>query len=235
MPLITNTVWNEGDIPTAAALNAPYDSAATASAAVDGDNCKDNWITIFHFGSGNPCNNLYSFVYDGTSEFSTSSTSYVTINSTGVNPAEVSLNYAPNQYEVLRLEASGLVTNIDAAVTYDETLPAGSRGNPNYYAFRLLLTYNDGGGNLTTSLGEWGYSFTSAGGDGRYYTTLPGDPEETGVPLGYQTFQFSTLYTYTGTTGVRTLVKVELQAKVYDNTNVLKVDRNNIIAVRAKH
>lgn len=234
MPTVSNNVWYEGEVPTAAELNAPYDAIATASAGLNGDNCKDNWITIYHFGT-EPCNNLYSFVYDGTSDFSTSSTSYVTINSTGVNPSEITLNYVPNQYEVLRIEISGLVTDIDAAVTYDTALPAGQRGNPNYYAFRLLLTYNDGGGNLTQSIGEWGYSFTTAGGDGRYYTTLPGDPEETGVPLGFQTFQASTLYLYTGTTGVRTLVKLELQAKVYDASNVLKVSRNNIVAVRAKH
>ena len=110
-------------------------------------------------------------------------------------------------------------------------MPVGQRGNPNYYAFRLLLTYNDGAGSLTQSLGEWGYSFTSSGGDGRFYTVSDGAPENTGNPIGYQTFQFSTCLQYTGTTGVRTYEKIELQCKVYKAVNTLAVQRNNIIAV----
>lgn len=235
MSIVKTNLWEEGDVPAAAALNAPYDAVATASASIDTSNTKDNWITVEHFATGTPCNELYDFIYDGTSQFSTSSNTYVTVNSTGANPSICLLSYQPNQYEVLRIECSGMVTNIEAISTYDNTLPVGERGNPNYYAFRLLLTYDDGAGAVTTSLGEWGFSFTSSGGDGRYYTTNNGTPEETGVPIGFQTFQFSTLLRYTGAPATRTYTSITLQAKVYDVTNTLKVSRNNIIAVRGKH
>ena len=235
MSIVKQNLWEEGDVPQAAGLNAPYDAVATASASVDATNTRDNWITIQHFATGNPCNALFDKVYDGTSQFSTTSTSYVTIDSAGGDPTICALGYQPNQYEILRLEASGLVTNIDVAKTYDNTQPVGTRGNSNYYAFRLLLTYDDGAGPVTTSLGEWGYSFTSSGGDGRYYTTNDGTPEETGVPIAYQTFQFSTLVRYVGAPATRTYTSVALQCKVNDAANTLKVSRNNIIAIRGRH
>lgn len=235
MPIVPNNLWEEGDVPTAAELNAPYDAVASASNSIDSSNTNDNWITIQHFATGTPCNQLFDKVYDGTSQFSTNSATYVTIDSAGGDPTECVLNYQPNQHEILRLEASGLITNIEATTTYDNTAPAGQQGWNNYYAFRLLLYYNDGGGTLTLSLGEWGYSFTSACGDGRYYTAVDGSPEQTGVALGFQTFQFSTLYRYNGQPGTRTLEKVALQAKVYNLGNTLKVSRNNIIAVRGRH
>ena len=235
MPIVTTNLWEEGDVPTAAQLNAPYNDAQTATADIDSTNTKDNWITVQHFDNATPCNILYDFVYDGTSEFSTSSTSYVVIDSFGGDPTDIVLNYQPNQYEVLRVEASGLVTDTEAVKTYDNTLPVGQRGNPNYYAFQILLYYNVGGPTLTVSLGEWGYSFTSVGGDGRYYTAVNGAPENTGVPLAYQTFQFSTTFGNTLTAGSITYEKLELRAKVYDGANTLKISRNNLIAVRARH
>lgn len=235
MPIVKTNLWEEGDVPTAAQLNAPYNDSQTATADIDALNTRDNWITVHHFNNANPCNILFDFVYDGTSDFQTSSTSYVLIDSTGVDPAKIDLNYSPNQYEVLRIEASGLVDDIEAINTYDNTLPAGQRGNPNYYAFQILLYYNIGGGTLTTSLGEWGYSFTSAGGDGRYYTAVNGAPENTGVPLAYQTFQFSTALVNTLTAGSITYEKLELRCKVYDGANTLSITRNNMIAVRARH
>ena len=235
MPIVKNNLFVDGDIPTAAELNQPYDDAQTASAAVDSTNTKDNWITIKHFNTGAPCNQLFDYIYDGTSSWSSSATSYTTIDSPGGDPSDIVLNYQPNTFEMLRVEASGLVTAIEAESTYNSAAipPNGDR---NYYAFRLLLTYDDGGAPITISLGEWGYSFTSmAGGTSRYYTAADGSPSNTGVPLGYQTFQFSTCLFYGGAPATRTYQKIELQAKVNYNGNTLVVTRNNILAVRAKH
>lgn len=234
MAIVKNNFFIDDEVPTAAELNQPYDDAATQTADIDADNVSENWITNYHFTNTNSCNVLYDHIYDGVSEFSSSSTSYVTIDSTGSDPAEVTLNYSPDQYEVLRVEASALVTNIEADQTYDST--TATRGDWNYYAFRLLLTYNDGGASSTITLGEWGYSFTSmAGGDRRDNNVANGLPGLTGVPLGFQTVQFSTFNRYNGSSGTRTYEKIELQAKINRGTgNVLKVSRNNIIAVRAR-
>ena len=50
MPIVTNNVWQEGDVPTATELNQPYDGVAAAN--ITPDNTKDNWVTYHHFKSG---------------------------------------------------------------------------------------------------------------------------------------------------------------------------------------
>ena len=235
MPIAKSNIWEEGDVPSAAELNGPYDDVVSASAILDSTNTRDNWITIAHLTpkAAQPCNALFDKDYDGTSQFVTTSTSYVTIDSAGGDPTEAVLNFNPNVNEILRVEASGLVTNIEVTKSYDNTQPAGTRGDSNYYAFRILLYYNTGGGTLTLSLGEWGYSFTASGGDGRYYTAADGLPENTGQPIAFQTFQFSTIFR-NNTSGV-TWEKVALQCKVNDSANTLRISRNNILAVRGRH
>lgn len=232
MPIANNVLFEDGDIPTAAELNTPYDEAATVTQNLDDENTADNWITIAHVGSNTQLNSLYDFTDTANTSFSTSSTSYVTVNNTALS--EVSLGYSPDQYEILRVEAGGLQSNSEVEQTYDSTA-VPPNGNRNYYAFRLLLTYNDGAGSLTKSLGEWGYTFTSmTGGSDRYYTATNGLPQETGVPLAYQTFQFSTCEIYNGAGGTRTYEKIELQCKVNYSGNILRISRNNIIVVRAR-
>jgi len=234
MPIVKNNLFEDGDVPTGAELNQPYNDIATASANIDSENTADNWITIEHITDPNVLNSIYSFVYDGQTADDITSTSYVTIQNVAPNYSELTLNYQPDQFEVLRIECSGLVGNNDVEQTYDSTA-VPPNGDRNYYAFRLALFYNDGGPTTQVSLGEWGYSFTTmAGGTSRYWTGNNGLPENTGVPLAYQTFQFSALYIYPGASGARTLEKIELQAKVNYSGNILRIARNNIIAVRAR-
>ena len=233
MPVVKNNLFEDGDVPTGAELNQPYDDVATASGNIYSENTVDKWITIEHIADPNGLNSIYSFVYDGGTPEDITSTSYVPISNVLPIYSEVSLNYQPEQFEVLRVECSGLVGNNDVELTYDSTAfpPNGDR---NYYAFRLSLFYNDGGPTSQLSLGEWGYSFTTmAGGTSRYFTGSNGVPENTGVPLAFQTFQFSALYIYPDAGG-RTLEKIELQAKVNYSGNTLRISRNNIIAVRAR-
>jgi len=233
MPIVKNNLFEDGDIPTGAQLNQPYDDVATASGNIDTENTADNWITIAHLQDPNALNQIYDFVYDGTTPEEITSTSYVPIQNVAPNYSEVTLNYQPEQYEVLRVECSGLVGNTTIENTYDSAaLPPN--GDRNYYAFRLSLFYNDGGPTSQLTIGEWGYSFTTmAGGTSRYETSANGQPENTGVPLSYQTFQFSGLYIENAGAG-RTLEKIELQAKVNYSGNTLRITRNNIIAVRAR-
>ena len=232
MPIVKNNLFEDGDVPTGAELNQPYDDVATASGNIDSENTADNWIT--HLTDPNVLNEIYDFVYDGTTADDITSTSYVTIQNVAPNNSEVALNYQPEQFEVLRVECSGLVANSEAEQTYDSTA-VPPNGDRNYYAFRLSLFYNDGGPTSQLALGEWGYSFTTmAGGTSRYFTSSNGTPENTGVPLAYQTFQFSALHIYQGPSSVRTFEKIELQAKVNYSGNTLRITRNNIIAVRAR-
>ena len=231
MAIVKNNLFEDGDIPTAAELNQPYNDAATVSQNLDTDNTADNWITVAHLASQTGINQLFNFSYTGTAPEAITSASYVPIQNDGGAISSVALNYAPELNEILRVECCGLQAASEATQTYDST--SATKGDRNYYAFRLVLFYNDGGATTFLTLGEWGYTFTSmAGGNSRYFSTNNGLANETGCALGYQTFQFSCAHL--NKAGSRTYEKIELQAKVNYTGNTLRLTRNQIIAVRAQ-
>lgn len=219
--------FNEGDIPTAAQLNAGYDSLQTQSAQINDNNTASGWITARHIYNAAPAANvLKSYMNPTTTLTAYNSTTYTTI-SQGGNPCEVTLGYQPNQWEITRFSASGLVGTLICNTTYDYV--GANVGKPNYYAFRMLLTYDAGAGDVTETLGEWGYSFTP---QSRLISdTTPGNYGELN-PIQWQTFQFSTLRQHNGASGAVTYKKVELQIKVFDNTNTVRIARHQIFAIR---
>jgi hypothetical protein len=172
-------------------------------------------------------NKLYSYQNATTTATSYNNTVYTTI-SQGGNDAKITLNITPDVGEVLRFQASGLTGHHIITTDYDYAgLPGGNKGKPNYYAFRLLLSHTTGGVPGTIVLGEWGYSFTSKK-SGTLDNTIA---IHNGGALNWQTFQFSTCWRVDQ---VRLLNKVELQCKVFDNTNTLKVERHQLAIVRGK-
>lgn len=219
--------FNEGDIPTAAQLNAGYDSLQTQSAQINDNNTASGWITARHIYNAAPAANvLKSYMNPTTTLTAYNSTTYTTI-SQGGNPCEITLGYQPNQWEITRFSASGLVGTLICNTTYDYV--GANVGKPNYYAFRMLLTYDAGAGDVTETLGEWGYSFTP---QSRLISdTTPGNYGELN-PIQWQTFQFSTLRQHNGASGAVTYKKVELQIKVFDNTNTVRIARHQIFAIR---
>lgn len=219
--------FNEGDIPTAAQLNAGYDSLQTQSAQINDNNTASGWITARHIYNAAPAANvLKSYMNPTTTLTAYNSTTYTTI-SQGGNPCEATLGYQPNQWEITRFSASGLVGTLICNTTYDYV--GANVGKPNYYAFRMLLTYDAGAGDVTETIGEWGYSFTP---QSRLISdTTPGNYGELN-PIQWQTFQFSTLRQHNGASGAVTYKKVELQIKVFDNTNTVRIARHQIFAVR---
>lgn len=218
MPTVSKQHFEQGDIPTASELNASYNALETASVIVDADNTASGWANIKHFDtSAQQCNRLYSYSYDSSGSHTINSATYVTI--TVVGPAEIDLTgFEPDSLEATRWCASGLVTTTSLAT--DE-------GATNYYAFRLLLTYDDGAGDVTEVIGEWGYSFTARS----LVTTEPGS---TADQIKYQTFQFSAVRRYGGNTGVREYKKIELQAAVNDITNSVTIGRHQIFAISGR-
>lgn len=219
--------FNEGDIPTAAQLNAGYDSLQTQSAQINDNNTASGWITARHIYNAAPAANvLKSYMNPTTTLTAYNSTTYTTI-SQGGNPCEITLGYQPNQWEITRFSASGLVGTLICNTTYDYV--GANVGKPNYYAFRMLLTYDAGAGDVTETIGEWGYSFTP---QSRLISdTTPGNYGELN-PIQWQTFQFSTLRQHNGASGAVTYKKVELQIKVFDNTNTVRIARHQIFAIR---
>jgi hypothetical protein len=229
MPLVTSgTIYDGGDVPTAAGLNAPYNDAQTVSNDIDTDNTTTGWVTLKHCNPATPVANvLYDYANATTTQTTYNSTSYTTITQGG-NPAQITINVTPEVGEILRFTASGIGGAHSVATDYDYAgLPGGNKGKPNYYAFRLLLNHTTGGVPGTINLGEWGYSFTTKK-SGTLDNTIS---QPIAGAINWQTFQFSACWRVDQ---VRLLNNVQLQCKVFDNTNTLNIERHQLFALRAK-
>lgn len=223
MSTISKTQYVEGQTPTAAQLNAPYD--ALASSTINDDNTASGWITRKHMVSSPNINSIAFYENPTTSQTTYNNTSYTTITQGG-NPAEITMSVFPEQYEVMRFHACGLTGKHTVSTDYDGSLGSPNVAKPGYYAFSLLLTYNDGGGDLTQVLGEWGYGFTARG-------HVTEQSSGTADPINWQTFQFSAYLRYNGAPGAREYKKVELQVKVFDASNSVAITRHQLYALRA--
>jgi hypothetical protein len=79
---INNRKFRDGETPTAAQLNQPYDDLAAET--LREINTKPNWATRAHFNaSGTKANEVFFFNNDTSTGFTTQSTSYVLVNSAG--------------------------------------------------------------------------------------------------------------------------------------------------------
>jgi len=226
MTIVSKKTFSPGDIPTAAELNAPYDSLAIASGDIEGDNSATGWMTHRHLETDitgqavfNTCKQYNQPT--GTSDYN--NTVYQTITFAG-NPAQITLGYTPDVGEVVRFAASGMVGENDVVVDYDYV--GANVGKPNFYAFRLLLNHTTGGVAGTINLGEWGYSFTT-----KTNGPLTSSTITLASDIYWQPFAFSMLYRQTT---IRTLNSVVLQCKVFDATNTLQIERHQLYAIRGK-
>ena len=233
MPIVEKEYFEPDQVPTAAELNASYDALAIASADIDETNEGAGWLTFKHLDSPStlfPINRLYHYFHDGVSPRTYQNTSYDSVKSPAPAsvPCEVALNYFPKENEIIRLHISGLVSANTVAADYDNV--GLNLGKPNYYAFRIKLTYSDSGGADTSLIaGYWGYSFTTNGLN-RYETAAL----NVGPEINWQTFQASTILKYTGTTGVRQYKKATLEVALFDASNTLSITRHQIQVVQAK-
>lgn len=225
MPYIKTPLIIDDDAPTAAELNQPYDDLATASAGIDGNNVAAGALRHQHIFT-DPSSLYFNEDSNTTNINDISSTVYVTL-TRGATPMEISLNKSLKQFQTVRISGCGLVTNNDVNVIWDDQA-VPPNGKPNLYAFRILITYNEGAGDITQSLGEWGYSFGTASSTNRDASIMGGIPSSS-IALCYQTFQFEGIWRAPSDNTV--LTKIELQAKVYDATNVLRISRNALHAI----
>lgn len=226
MTLINKKAFAPGDIPTAVELNAPYNSLATASQNIEGDNSATGWITHRHLEvdqTGQPVFNACKQYNQPTGTSTYNNTSYQTITFSG-NPAQITLGYTPDIGEIVRFAASGMTGDNDVVVDYDYV--GTDVGKPNFYAFRLLLNHTTVGVPGTINLGEWGYSFTTKT-NGPLTSLAP----TVASSIYWQPFAFSTLYRQQT---LRTLDSVVLQCKVFDATNTLEIERHQLYAIRGK-
>jgi len=226
MGQIDFTKFREGDTPDATGLNAPYDDLAAVS--IEKENTKPNWATRAHFDdTGEKANELFFYDYDGVSAFQTTNTNYQTITNAG-NPSRITFPAGTSMdgAHIIRAGASGIIGDIICNTDGDGD---GTQDSYNYFSFRLLVTYNVGGGNLTDVIAECGYSYTRR-------SRLTNDSTGLDSALWWRNFSFSGLWAVPNNN--TQIISIELQAKVGPNGgsgNQLDVTRNNINAVLVRN
>ena len=225
MARIQYTNYREGEAPNAAGLNAPYNSLATVD--LDPENTKPNWATRKHFDdTGEQANELFFYDNPTTVGWTTTSSTYTTVNAAGSASTLTMGSAACNEGDLVRVQSSGIIGDVLCNTDGDGN---GSQDSYNYFSFRLLLTFSVGGGSSTTTVAECGYSFTRR-------SRLTNDSTGLDSALWWRNFSFSGVYRVPS--NATTLTQVELQAKVGPNGgagNRLDVTRNNITAVVARN
>ena len=214
MGKIGNQYFVGGQAPSASELNAVYDSVAADT--IQDVNLDTEWAQRKHFSSSNSITSLYTFDYDGTTDWSTTSTTFTTIENVGGTKSKVTPNYSTHGNVVVRFHASGLISTVD--LDTDDGDGTFAEINYNTYAFRLLVSLNSSGSASTVDVANCTYSFTPKGA----YTT-----EATGTQLemNYVTFAFSGMYSLASG---NVIDAVELQACVGLAGNEINIQHNHI-------
>lgn len=215
MSKIGNQYLDGGIVPTAAQLNAVYD--AVAADTINNDNVETDCANRMHFSdtSANRINQLSTFDYDGTTDWVTTSTAWTTIENVAGTPSKVEPNYTAHGQILIRVQASGLVTELSLTAAGDGNGTSGQTAY-NTYAFRLFATLNSG--STTQDLANCTYSFTPKAAITTQSVAITNR-------IQYRSFAFSGLFSMSGG---NTLDKVELMACVGQSGNTLKVQHNHI-------
>lgn len=212
MSIILNTqTFLAGSAPTAAELNAPYDSLTTTN--LDGQNTDKQWATKDHLNPSTQINRLKYFSYVGATVFTTTSTTEVLL-APGGTPIRVSPAYTSTNDFVLRIQANGTV---DEPI---QTVLGASTSDPvdDLYQFIIKVTTNTGSSNIAYA----NYSFGKLA-----YATTDGAPVIWPDPLWYRNWNISAIKSYPAGTEIQ---KVEIFVKVGDAGNTLSVGYSNIMS-----
>ena len=217
MGRVNNQYFIGGQAPSASELNAVYDSVAGDT--VEDVNLDTEWAQREHFSGSNNIVNLYNFDYDGTANWTTTSTNFTTIENISTKPSKVVPNYITHADVVVRVHASGLIGIVDLDTNDGNGTEAEI--NHNTYAFRLLMSLNSSGTPSTVDMANCTYSFTPKGA----YTT---DSTGTQLEMNYVTFCFSGLYTLSAG---NVIDSIQLQACVGLSGNEINIKHNHIQAI----
>lgn len=214
MSIIANQYFEGGQAPTAAELNAVYNSVA-------GDSVKDvnldtEWAQREHFSGSNSITSLYTFDYDATANWNTTSVTMTTIENVAGTPSKVLPNYTTHGHTVVRVHATGLVA-VTALNTNDGNGTAGQI-NHNTYAFQLKMSLNSSGTPSTEVVARCTYSFTPK-------AAITTDNTSTQLNMNFRCFSVSGLY-YLAAGNV--IDAIELQACVGLAGNSINIQHNHI-------
>tara|TARA_R110002020_G_scaffold143127_1_gene315292 strand:- start:1966 stop:2631 length:666 start_codon:yes stop_codon:yes gene_type:complete len=214
MGKITNQYFEGGQAPTAAQLNAVYNSVA-------GDSVKDvnldtEWAQRKHFSDSNSITSLYTFDYDGVADWNTTSVTMTTIENVAGTPSKVLPNYSTHGDTVVRVHATGLVA-VTALNTNDGNGTV-AQINYNTYAFQLKMSLNGSGTPSTEVVARSTYSFTPK-------AAITTDNTSTQLNMNFRCFSMSGLY-YLAAGNV--IDSIELQACVGLASNSINIQHNHI-------
>ena len=219
MGRITNQYFGEGEAPSASDLNAVY-------SAVAGDNVEDvnldtEWAQRKHFSDSNNIVRLYSFDYDGDTDWTTSSTTFTTIENVSGTPSKVLPNTSTHGNVVVRVHASGLVSTLNMTAGVNDGDGTSFQIPYNTYAFRLFMTINGSGTPSTVDIANCTYSFTKK-------AALTTETDYLTAWIQWRSFSFSGLYTLAPG---NVIDSIELQACVGNTGNTLNIRHNHIQAI----
>lgn len=212
MGRITNQYFGDGEAPSAADLNAVYDSVAGDD--VEDVNLDTEWAQRQHFNTTNSITSLYTFDYDGTADWNTTSTTMATIENVLGTPSKVTPNYSTHGDTIVRVHATGLV----AETSLNTNDGNGSSGQTQYntYAFQLKMSLNSSAS--TVNIANCTYSFTPK-------AAITSTSTSTQLNMNYRCFSVSGLY-YLGAGNV--IDSIELQACVGLANNSIDIQHNHI-------
>jgi len=219
MGKIANQYFEGGQTPTAAELNAVYNSVAGDS--VKDVNLNTEWAQREHFSSSSSITSLYTFDYDASADWATNSTTFTTIENVAGTPSKVLPNYSTHANVVVRVHASGLISELSMTAPQDDGNGTAGQIDYNTYAFRLLMSLNGSGTPSTEVVAQCTYSFTKKAA----ITT-----NTTGYEawIQWRSFAFSGLFTLPAS---NIIDAIELQACVGNTGNTLRIRHNHIQAI----
>tara|TARA_R100001460_G_scaffold108390_1_gene159335 strand:+ start:514 stop:1182 length:669 start_codon:yes stop_codon:yes gene_type:complete len=215
MGKIANQYFEGGQAPTAAQLNAVYNSVASSS--VQDVNINTEWAQRKHFSGSNRITSLYTFDYDGTADWATSSTTFTTIENVSGTQSKVLPNYTTHGNVIVRVHASGLIAE---SVLSDAGDGNGQSGQTNYntFAFRLFMGVTAGGSATTVDVANCTYSFTGK-------AAITNRTTSTAGKIYFRNFCFSGLATLSPNVVIDS---IELQACVGYASNTVNIQHNHI-------
>lgn len=219
MGRVNNQYFIGGQAPSASELNAVYDSVA--GDVVEDVNLDTEWAQRKHFDTTNSITTLETFDYDGTTDWTTNSTTMTTIENVAGTPSKVTPNYSTHGTVVVRVHASGLVGRLQMQAGVNDGNGTSGQINKNTYAFQLKMSLNGSGTPSTVTVANCTYSFTKKA---ALTTTTNAYP----AWIQWRTFSFSGLYALDAG---NVIDAIELQACVGDTGNTLNIQHNHIQAI----
>ena len=192
-----------------------YNSVAGDS--VKNVNLDTEWAQREHFSGSNSITSLYTFDYDATANWNTTSVTMTTIENVAGTPSKVEPNYSTHGHTVVRVHATGLVGQVTALNTNDGNGTAGQI-NYNTYAFQLKMSLNGSGTPSTEVVARCTYSFTPK-------AAITTDSTSTQLNMNFRCFSISGLY-YLAAGNV--IDSIELQACVGLASNSINIQHNHI-------